>query len=303
LERIAFPALPTLLSSTTQLVTLQLSSVPIIGYISPREMASCLVALPNLKHLGLEFHSPDSDDDMDIDQSIPPLPTRVVLHSLVSFYFEGVSQYLEDLLSQVDAPILQTMSATFRDDITHLPQLLRFTDCAGRLRPPVRAMVVFEFWRVILKFMPSDDFELTIICNQSVGQVSSMAQVCRELSPLVSCVERLDLYCKPSSRPPFADPRSWPELFQPFITVQNLFVSTNVWPDFIPLRELVGEGATDVLPELRILFLEDFQPSRDARESIASFITARRLSSRPVAVQQCTDSEFDTLSFCSWPGR
>jgi hypothetical protein len=55
LERIAFPALPSLLSSTPQLITLRFSSVPSIGYISLEVMATCLVALPNLKQLGIEF--------------------------------------------------------------------------------------------------------------------------------------------------------------------------------------------------------------------------------------------------------
>jgi len=305
LERIAFPALPTLLLSTTQLVTLRLSSVPTIGYILPGVIAGCMVLLPNLEQLGLDFHSPDtSDDEMDVDESGPSLPTRAVLRSLVSFHFEGVSQYLEDLLAQIDAPILQTMSATFRDDITHIPQLLRFTDCAGRFRPPIRAMVEFEFWRVLLKFMSSDGFQLVVICNQSVEQVSSMALVCRELLPLVSRVERLDLFCNHSSRPPSTDSNIWLDLFQPFISVQKLFVSANVWPDVTPpLRELIGEGATEILPELRILFLGEFQSSRDAQETIESFITARMLSDYPVVVQHCTASDFDPLAFCSWPGR
>lgn len=303
LERIAFPALPTLLLSTTQLVTLRLSSVPTIGYMLPGVIASCLVLLPNLEQLGLEFHSPDtSDDEMDVDESGPSLPTRAVLRSLVSFHFEGISQYLEDLLAQIDAPNLQTMSATFHDDITHIPQLLRFTDCAGRFGPPIRAMVEFEFWRVILKFMPSDGFQLVIIYKQSVEQVSSMALVCRELLPLVSRVERLDLYC--SSRPPSTDSNLWLDLFQPFISVQRLFVSTNVWPDVTPpLQELIGEGPAKILPELRVLFLEEFQPSTDAQKSIESFITVRRLSNHPVVVQHCTARDFDPLAFCSWPGR
>jgi hypothetical protein len=302
LERIAFPALPTLLLSTTQLVTLWLSSMSTIGYILPEVMASCLVALPNLKHLGLELRPLDVDD-MDVEEPSPPLSTRGVLRSLISFCFEGVSEYLEDLLAQIDAPILQTMSATFRDDVTDIPQLLRFTNCAGRLSPPIRAMMEFEFWRVILKFMPLDGFELAIICNQSVRQVWSMALVCRELLPVVSRVERLDLYSKHSSRPPSADFIFWLELFQPFIAVQNLFVSINAWPDVTPLRELIGERTTEVLPELRILFLQNFRPSRGMQESIQSFITARRLSDRPVAIRQCTASDFDPLSFCSWPGR
>jgi hypothetical protein len=124
--------------------------VPTIGYISPRVIATCLVALPNLKHLDLEFPSPDTDanDSEDIVQSSPPLPTRGVLRSLASFYFEGVTEYLEDLLAQIDASVPQTLSATFHDNFIHIPpQLPRFIDCAERPRPPIRAVVELDYRR------------------------------------------------------------------------------------------------------------------------------------------------------------
>jgi hypothetical protein len=49
LDKIGFPALPKLLLSTTQLLTLQLFSVPTLRYMSLR--VTCLAALPNLKQL------------------------------------------------------------------------------------------------------------------------------------------------------------------------------------------------------------------------------------------------------------
>jgi hypothetical protein len=188
-------------------------------------MASCLVALQNLEHLGLEFRLRKADN-MDVEESSPPLSTRDVLHSLISFHFEGVSEYLEYLLAQIDAPMLRTMSVTFRDDITHIPQLLRFTNCAGRLCPPIQAVLEFEFWRALLKFIPSarDGLELAIICKGSFV-IPLMSLICRELLPLMSGVERLDLHCErfllqlnPSCS------RFWGELFQPFVAVRNLYV-------------------------------------------------------------------------------
>jgi hypothetical protein len=132
---------------------------------------------------------------MSRNQATSPPSTRRVLRSLISFYFEGISEYLEYLLAQIDAPMLRTMSATFRDIITHIPQLFRFTNCAARLSPPIRAVLEFDSWRALLKFIPSDWLELAII-RQGFVPISSMALVCRELFPLVSSVERLDLHCK-----------------------------------------------------------------------------------------------------------
>jgi hypothetical protein len=298
LKRIAFPALPTLLLSTTQLVTLHISSIPTIGYISPRVMATCLAALPNLKQLDLKFHSPDISTDIgeDIVQPSPPLPARVVLCSLVSFHFEGISQYLEDFLAQIDTPVLQTLSATFHDTSTYIPQLLRLTNFAGGLSPPIRAIVEFDHSKVILKLMPSNGFELAIIYNKL--RFSSVARICREFSSLVSRVERLELQCSQLLLPSVLNRGVWLGLFQPFVAVQNLYVSAEVWPEVVRmLRDLIGESTREVLPELRILFVEKFRKSWDEQESIQSFIAARTLSNHPVVFQQCVASDFKLLSF------
>jgi len=286
LEGIAFPALPNLLLSTTQLVTLRISSSSTIGYISPGVLATCLVSLPNLKQVNIEFTLSDPD------QLSPPLPTRAVLPSLLSFHFKGFTQYLEDLLAQLDAPRLRTVSATFCDHVVHIPQILRFSNYAERHSG--RAVVKFEFKKALIKFILSNGFELAVTCTELLGQVSSMALVCRELSPLVSRVERLDLRCVRyllQLTPPFMNLGDWLELFQPFIAVKNLYLCKNLWPKLAPaLQDLSGARVVEVLPELCTLFLEE--PRGRAMGFIEPFITARRLSGHPVAVQQCIASDF-----------
>ena len=109
LYHIQFPALPKLLLSTTQLVTLRLSLVPTLRNMSEslREIITCLAALLKLKQLDIAhfYKFPDPDQSS--------LPTRVVLPSLASFYFYGISGHLEDLVAQIDAPMLQTLSLTY----------------------------------------------------------------------------------------------------------------------------------------------------------------------------------------------
>ena len=289
LKGVGLEGLPELLSSTAQLVTLGLYSIP-VSYISPMMLATCFAVIPNLRQLRIEFQR-----DLRLPLFVqPPFPTRVVLPSLASLHFIGISEYLEDLLAQIDAPILQTLSVTSSDRDVHIPQLLRFVDCAERLGPPIRAMVEFDIEMVLLKFMPSDSFELAIICDNLAGQILSMAQVCRELLPLLARVERLDLHC--NRLPPSTEsvnPRHWLELFQSFVNSQDLYVSRKVWPQVAPaLRGLTGESAVEVLPQLRTLFLEELEEFEQVWESIESFIAARRLSDQPVAAQQCIASDF-----------
>lgn len=170
-------------------------------------LATCFAVMPNLRQFGIEINVSYLSDRL-------PLPTRVVLSSLTSFHFMVSSDYLEELLAQIDAPILQTFSVTFHDLDAHTPQLLRFVNCAERLGPPIRVMVKFDFEKALLKFMPTDSFELAILCDNPARQISSMAWSCRELLPLLARVERLDLYCDhlPQSIES-VDPWRWVELF------------------------------------------------------------------------------------------
>jgi hypothetical protein len=278
LDKIGFPALPKLLLSTTQLVTLQLFSVPTLRYMSLR--VTCLAALPNLKQLFIThclFYK-----CLDLDQS--PSPTRVVLPSLTSFYFHGTSGSLEDFVAQIDAPVLRTLSITL-DGIIHIPQLLRFIIRAETLRPPIRVIFSFEEWGFRLKLMPSDGVEFATRDRNSSDQFITMGSLCSALSPLLSHVERLDLQCNPPSQG-FGIPLFWKRLFRTFTSVQSLYVSKKVWPRVGPeLQALIGERAAESLPELRTLFLEE--PSEEDKQSIESFVAMRRLT-----IQPCTASDF-----------
>ena len=64
LHRITFPKLPTLLLSTSDLVTLDLGNIPPTGYISPEAMVAGLAALPRLSHFTIDFQSASSRPDL-----------------------------------------------------------------------------------------------------------------------------------------------------------------------------------------------------------------------------------------------
>jgi hypothetical protein len=125
LKRVPFPSLPRLLLSASDLVNVSLSQIPHTGYISPERMATCLAAMTRLKSISLGFPSPRSRPDPASRQ--PPPSTRVVLPTLTSFSFFGVSEYLEDLVALIDAPLLHHVYVTFLHQlIFDIPQLARF---------------------------------------------------------------------------------------------------------------------------------------------------------------------------------
>ncbi|KAI0004600.1 hypothetical protein BJV74DRAFT_881178 [Russula compacta] len=290
LDGTSFRALPHLLLTAAHLVTLQLLSVPITGYISPESMAACLATLLNLEHLRIEFQSPRSRSF-----STNPLSIRAVLPALTSFRFQGASSYLEDLISRIDTPILDTLSMTFSNLIFHIPQLSGFISRIESFKPPNQAVVYVYASSVYLKCVPSDGFKLDITC---AGWVSSMARVCRHLSPFLSGVECLVLHGKrlPSQRvrQHALDRTRWLALFRSFIGVRSLYVSMKL-VSFVAsaLQELTGERTTAALPELHSLFLEELRQSRSVQKAVEPFVAARQLSGLPVAIQQWQSGDGD----------
>jgi hypothetical protein len=76
-------------------------------------MVNCLAALPNLSRLSIGFRSP-----LSRPVEITPFPlTRAVLPALYNFSFEGVSEYLEDLIARINTPQLHLLKLTFFMDL------------------------------------------------------------------------------------------------------------------------------------------------------------------------------------------
>ena len=115
LNGISFPALPKLFLSTSDLVELHLRHIPPSGYISPEALATSLSVLTRLKSLSLIHRSPPSWADRANPH--PPLFTRVFLPSLTSFTFNGHSEYLERVVSQIEGPLLDYTCIIFSDQL------------------------------------------------------------------------------------------------------------------------------------------------------------------------------------------
>jgi hypothetical protein len=108
---IPFPAIPRLLLSTNDLVRLELLDIPPSGYFSPEAMATCLSAWMRLQTFRLEFRSPRSRADRE--SRLLPRLTRDILPALTKFTFRGDSEYLEDIVCQINTPRLDRLQITF----------------------------------------------------------------------------------------------------------------------------------------------------------------------------------------------
>ena len=294
LDCILFPGLPKLLSSATHLVRLYLYRIPHSGYISPEEMASCLSVLTRLESLVIRFESPQCRPDW---KRRLPQHRRTHLPVLTLFQFKGVSEYLEDLVARIDAPLLDKLVITFFNQlIFDTPQITQFICRSPKFKARDEARVVFSDSHVWVTFpfpQTSDGaLELGISCSPSDWQLSSLAQVCCSSFPqaLIPAVEHLYILKHRSSRLSWQDDiesSQWLELFHPFTAAKGLYVSQEFAPRIVPaLRELVGERATEVLPSLQSLFLEETPPPGPVQEIVEQFVAARQLASCPIAVSR-----------------
>ena len=283
LDSIPFPDLPKLLLSATHLVSLTLFFIPHSGYFSPEAMVSALSALTSLGSLEIRFKSPRSRPDRR--RRSPPL-TRTLLPALTWFEFKGVSEYLEDLVVRIDAPLLGSLDITFFHQlIFDTPQLTQFISRTPKFKSYDDALVQF-FDRSVRVSTIDEALKLAISCRQSDWQLSSLAQVCGSI--FIPAIEHL--YIRESTRSSLSwqddiETCQWMELLHRLPALKDLCISREFMPRIAPtLEELVRGRVTEVLPALQTLFLEEALPPGPVQESIGKFVAARQLAGHSVAI-------------------
>ena len=291
LNRIPFPALPNLLLSATDLVSLTLWDIPHSGYISPEVMVTHLAVLTNLESLVIEFRSPLSRPDKESRR--PPLITRTILPTLAQLEFQGVSEYLEDFTARIDTPLLGSISITFRffhQSAFDVPELAQFIRRTTRMEAINEAHVDFSHYGVVVESLPptltfDEKPGFRISCEDADLDPSSLARVFTSLFPSVYIVEHLYIYgSEYLQRQDDIENMRWLEIFQPFTAVKSLYVSEEFTQYIAPAMQELRERATDVLPALESLFLEEPQASDTLQEAFGQFVAARQLLGHPVAV-------------------
>ena len=295
LEGIRFPSLPKFLLGASGLVELRLDKIPDTRDISPQTLAKCLSTLPKLSSLSIEFQYRQCLPEPSLRH--PPPPTRSVLPALAILFYKGESEYLEDLVSQIDAPRLSYAFIKFFNrlifDIVELPQFISRTE---KLRTLNRAEAFFDGQAVGIGFYRPEttvprNLTVRVACSPSDWQLSSLAQLCNQSSSLLWGVEQLDIRdCHPRE-PHLQEMMQWIDLLQPFTAVESLRIPMELGTRITPvLHELTEPRAAEVLPALNSLIFEELEPSSSEsgalQRAIDGFIAARKRSGHPVEVRR-----------------
>ena len=287
LSGIPYPALPALLPSTHNLVSLELHRIPPTGYISPQAMATCLAALPRLYTFDLLFQSANPR----LERMRHPV-TRILLPALTFFEFKGASEYLEDLVAQIYTPQLTCILVVYLNQLVDFQaaQLSRFIERSVFEKTPFKHAQVtftgdsvsFDMWGHELRrgenhpTLCRSPTRIVIPCRGIDWQVSHMSQVLGHFSAILSDVVIDHAYPRLED----ADGAEWLPLLRQFSAVQKLHVSRKFARHVSQtLEDIPREMVADVLPSLVSIGLESQRAS-----SVKKFINARRLSGQPIIV-------------------
>src|SRR6266478_3106947 len=235
-------------------------------------MAALLSVLSSLERLILQFRSPQSRPGWESRR--PPPSKSSVIPALEYFVFEGVIEYLEDLVTYIDAPQLDILYITFFDQINFDgPRLAQFISRTSILGDCHDVHVEFGYSTVSVKYpsrLSRRRPEIIILCREPDRQLSSVVQVCNSCLPPLSMIE--NLYIKDPHRHVVWENDAiennlwllWLELLLPFPMVKNLYLSKHFAPGIAAfLQEIVG---TEVLPSLQNIFVEGLEPSGPFQE-------------------------------------
>jgi hypothetical protein len=209
--------------------------------------------------------------------------------------FKGASEYVDDFVARIDAPMLDDFAITFfHQSIFDTPNLPQFVSRTPNLKAhDHKARLVLSDSGVRLAptglYAGGFQVELEVPCSRP-DWLSSFAQVSRSSFPhtFVSSLE--NLYIREGELPPSrevdVENGQWLELLHPFTAVKNLYLSGEMTARIAPvLQEFVGERVVEILPALQGLFLEEVTAG-PVQEAIEQFAAARQLFGHPIAVSQ-----------------
>lgn len=305
---IACPIGSSLLTPIVGLVTLSLNNILSSAYFRPSDLLQQLSLMPQLETLGISFHSPVSNH-AERPLSHTPTMARVTLPNLRWFGFQGISIYLEALLSRFNTPLLEKLQILFFNQLTYtVPHLLEFMGAAEKLKFS-SAKFTFHEKAVVVTVYPHEGdrlyaFMMVVRCRHLDWQVATIAQLFNALSPVFTDVWHLTLdyygHFLSFEWHNEVDPTQWHELLKPFRNVKKLVVDNGLVGELS--RSLLVGGIEQrpellsALNELRIFGRGDYG------DGLMPFINARQVSGRPVrlVVESDTESESESDSDSDW---
>ncbi len=263
---------PTFLLSSHNLITLKLETRFQDNFISPEAMAECLSGMARLKTLSISFWY---GDDPVSDLFPMDLTARIILPSLTHFDYVGHSGYSEDLMAQIDAPLLIRLGMSYygihRGSQIYVSQLSRFIGHIENFDQPSRAKATFQDGvTIVLDYLhrKGPQASLSIFLIPASNSLSRHILDTADLLDfrLFPAVEVLQLSCSKKKR-----------------KKKVLQLSGAVGAD---IEGTIDEMVTEVLPALHTIWLdnEDEELLEDGPMELQEFLSLRQSFGHPVTI-------------------
>ena len=288
LRGFACPLRPRLHPTAAGLVTLALIIDHQSAYFQPNVLLRWISFMPQIESLAILFTFPVPNRDVERQLTHTPITTHIALPNLHFLSFQGVSAYLEAVVSRITTPRLEHLEIQFFKQLTFsVPRLLQFMNTADNLRFG-NAKIAFqnEEITVLMSSHGSDTyaFSVAVTCWYFDWQVSSVAQISNALSQVFSVVEDLTLgyevHGQSSEEHNDVDRIEWRNLLTSFSNVKTLRIRDGLVEELSRCLQLEdGELPLELLPELQEL---EYFEGGDASDAFTSFIDARQNAGRPV---------------------
>ena len=297
LHGVGLPRGLTFLSSFITLSTIALTHIGASCYFHAGQLVTQLQSLPHLEELSIGFAIPIpllSSQGKLLPVPIPP----VTLPALRQLTFRGVDIYLDNLVAQINTPLLERLDLTLLLNLAftlvNLAEFINRTDGFGCLI----SRVIFNKDGVSIDTGGYDltyrggigKLSLHVNCEPLDWQIFSATQVCSTLGKVFSIVEELTVdlneHGMPSGWENTLNSVMWHELLLPFIGIKKLCISPSITVELSEALERVAGGlALELLPDLQELMIYP-------EEALSSFLANRKSIGRPVYVSQSPRSEY-----------
>ncbi|KAH8995956.1 hypothetical protein EDB92DRAFT_1942866 [Lactarius akahatsu] len=238
-----------LLTSAVSLVMLVLTNIRASGYFLPRLLVARLQSLPQLEELSIGFSIPIPCPSLERDL-LSKWGALMMLPNLKHLAFQGIGAYMECLVAQIRAPLLEQLDIILFDQIAFaLPHLSHFTNITEGLKLPT---------------MEHDlgHSALHVMCTQFDWQIDCAAQICSILMPTLFNVEELKLKFYEQMMPTEwqdgeVDHTMWHELLRTFTGVKELHLCAALLQELSRVLQVDDVGSDPgILPSLQEIVCE-----------------------------------------------
>ena len=199
LHGVGLPKGLTLLSSTIALSTLSLTGIRASCYFPPRHLVTQLQGLPHLEELTIGFAIAIPLPGSEQELLLAPIPP-VTLPTLKRLTFRGVDVYIDNLVAQINTPLLERLSLTLIFDLTftlgNLGEFIHRTKGSGCLVAHVHFSNDGAYIDIgdkkpgLYNLWDHTKFGLQVNCGPE-WQMDAATQVCRGLGMVVPTIEEL----------------------------------------------------------------------------------------------------------------